>query len=428
MFFSMKQHLAEWRQRLRWMFLQHKAAGCASARTAKRNPALMLFPCDSGSVIGSRGDEAMVYAILSAFQNRHPNGRITVVTTNASFAGTLDGRRLQADFSPRLTVSPTSGGLKNFFRLMLSERPTEVYALGADCMDGRYSPFTSVNLLGVCDLATRLGIPSVLTAFSWNDHPHAAVVRAFQFASERLPILVRDPVSFARFVKGVPLASGARAELVADVAFNLRPKMTPPVQSELDWMAAEKARGQFVLGFNLHAMLVPASKLSEFIAKVTCTLNAFLDAHPGVSVVFIPHDYRDGGDLSVLSRLRAAISSSNVRISAADQTLSAAELKALTTGLDALFTSRMHLAIAALGQCKPVAGFSYQGKFAGLFRHFDLPETLILRPCDVADLPRVLTELVKKARRLAATVSDRLPHILELARRNLISSDETFRQ
>ena len=382
----------------------------------------MLFPCDSGSVIGSRGDEAMVYAILSDFRNRHPGGRIVVVTTSSSFADSSDGRRLRTDFSPSLVVHPTPGGLKNFFKLLLSECPTEVYALGADCMDGHYSPFTSVNLLGVCDLAIRLGIPSVLTSFSWNDHPHAAVVRAFRFATARLPILVRDPVSFTRFTKGVSRAQGARAELVADVAFNLQPKSSVAVRTELDWMSAEKRRGQFVLGFNLHAMLVPAAELPDFIVRVAHALDVFLAAHPNVSLVFIPHDYRDGGDLAVLKQLRAVLKAQNVRIPVADHSFSATELKALTKGLDALFSSRMHLAIAALGQGKPVAGFAYQGKFAGLFRHFDLPETLILSPGNVTDLPHVLTNLVNGTQTLATMVSDRLSHVLELARRNLISS------
>lgn len=364
----------------------------------------------------------MVYAILADFHNRHPEGRIVVATTSSSFADSSDGRRLRIDFSPCLVVHPTPGGLKNFFKLLLSERPTEVYALGADCMDGHYSPFTSVNLLGVCDLATRLGIPSVLTSFSWNDHPHAAVARAFRFATPRLPILVRDPVSFARFTKGVLRAQEARTELVADVAFNLQPKNSVAVRTELDWMSAEKRRGQFVLGFNFHAMLVPAAELSDFIVRVAHALDAFLAAHPNVSLIFIPHDYRDGGDLMVLKRLQMAIKAPNIRIPASDHSFSAVELKALTKGLDALFSSRMHLAIAALGQGKPVAGFAYQGKFAGLFRHFDLPETFILSPGNVTDLSHVLAELVNGAQTLSTVVSDKLPHVLELARRNLISS------
>src|SRR5574344_391976 len=70
--------------------------------------------------------------------------------------------------------------------------------------------------------------------------------------------------------------------------------------------------------------------------------------------------------------------------------LSAPELKALCGHLDCLFTSRMHLAIAALGRGKPVAAFAYQGKFTGLFRHFDLPEDLILPSTAVDRLGAVL--------------------------------------
>lgn len=422
MFRRIRQCFAERRQLMRWRILQCKAVKCAPVVATDRPPSLMLFPCESGSVIGSRGDEAMVYAILSDFHSRHPEGRIVVVTTSSSFADSSDGRRLRADFSPWLVVRPTLCGLKNFFKGLLCEYPTEVYVLGADCMDGHYSPLTSVNLLGVCDLATRLGIPSVLTSFSWNDHPHAAVVRAFRFATPQIQILVRDPVSFARFTQDVSPAQGAHVELVADVAFNLQPKMSAAVRAGLDWMTAEKGRGQFVLGVNLHSLLVPAAELPDFIARVARALDVFLSDHPNISLVFIPHDYRNGGDLAVLRHLHAAIKTPGVRIAVMDQLLSAAELKALAGGLDALFSSRMHLAIAALGQGRPVAGFAYQGKFAGLFRHFDLPDTLILSPDHVADLPRVLNDLVTHVQTWATMVSDRLPHVLELARRNLALS------
>lgn len=418
---KIRQCFAEWRQLVRWRFLQRKAAGCAASFVQGRPPALMLFPCDSGSVIGSRGDEAMVYAILDDFLRRRPVGRIVVVTTSPSFADTPDGRRLRTDFAPRLAVLHSHGGLKNFLGLLLSERPTEVYALGADCMDGHYSPFTSVNLLGVCDLATRLGIPSVLTSFSWNERPHAAVVRAFRFATPRLPILVRDPVSFERFAKGVARTQGARAALVADVAFNLQPKISAAVRTELVRLAAETRRGRFVLGFNLHAMLVPAAELPDFIGRVASALDSFLSVRPDVSLALVPHDYRDGGDLAVLRRLRAA-SKASERMLLVEQDFSAAELKALAGGFDALFSSRMHLAIAALGQGKPVAGFAYQGKFAGLFRHFGLPETLLISPRQADALPHVLTELVNGARTLAGIVSENLPRVLEQARRNLVPS------
>ena len=37
----------------------------------------------------------------------------------------------------------------------------------------------------------------------------------------------------------------------------------------------------------------------------------------------------------------------------------------------------MHLAIAALGSCTPVAGLAYQDKFAGLMRQFGLKGALM---------------------------------------------------
>ena len=58
----------------------------------------------------------------------------------------------------------------------------------------------------------------------------------------------------------------------------------------------------------------------------------------------------------------------------------ASQLKGLCGLFDALISSRMHLAIAALGREVPVMAATYQGKFEGLFLHFGLPEDFLMSP------------------------------------------------
>ena len=55
-----------------------RALRCLARNAAGESPLLMLLPCEPGSVIGSRGDEAMIYAILGDFRRRHPDGKIMV--------------------------------------------------------------------------------------------------------------------------------------------------------------------------------------------------------------------------------------------------------------------------------------------------------------------------------------------------------------
>ena len=415
---NLREKIALARLRLNWRWLQLRAAFHRQRRSA--TPSLVLVPCEPWSVIGSRGDEAMVYSILRDFQRRHPEGSITIVTGTPSFGETDDGKRLVRDFNVKFVYAwRPRMYLSNIAQAYREARATEVYVLGADCMDGNYSAHTSIILLAAADLAARMGISARLTAFSWNEHPRSEVVKAFKNVTPKLQILVRDPVSHERFEQNVRLKKGHVATLVADIAFNLKPRITPFVQTELDWMAEQRAAGRFVLGFNLHAMLVKKESLPRLIETTIAQLRGFMATHPQVVLALVPHDYREGGDLSVLLEVAKGLAENASRVRMVSSVFSAEELKALTGGLDALFTSRMHLGIAALGMGKPISAFAYQGKFVGLFKHVSLPERLILSPERVGGLSECLGELVRDVAPMTQSVSKSLPATLALAKVNL---------
>jgi len=415
---NFRERIALARLRLNWRWLQLRAAFHRQSRSAA--PSLVLVPCEPWSVVGSRGDEAMVYSILRDFRLRHPEGRITIVTGSPDMAETPDGKRLVRDFGvefvhawrPRLFLS-------NIVRVYRDAQATEVYVLGADCMDGHWSMYLSITLLAAADLAARMGIATRLTGFSWNDHPCPEVIKAFKNVTLKLPILVRDPISYERFVQNVRLKKGHTATLVADIAFNLKPRITPLVQTELDWMKEQHTVGRFVLGFNLHAMLVKKESLPSLIETTIKQLRGFMAAHPQVALALVPHDYREGGDTEVLRQIAESLASEGPRIRLVTTIFSAEELKTLVGGLDALFTSRMHLGIAALGMGKPISAFAYQGKFVGLFKHVGLPETLILSPERSCELFECLGQLVHDVAPMTQSVFETLSATLELARVNL---------
>lgn len=415
---TIREKIALARLRLNWRWLRLRAAFYRLRRSAA--PSLVLVPCEPWSVVGSRGDEAMVYSILRDFRLRHPEGRITIITGSPDMDKTPDGKRLVHDFGvefvhawrPRLFLS-------NIVRVYRDAKATEVYVLGADCMDGHWSMFLSLTLLAAADLAARMGMAARLTAFSWNEHPSPKVVKAFMNVTFKLPILVRDPISYERFVQNVRLKKGHTATLVADIAFNLKPRITPLVQTELDWMAEQRVSGHFVLGVNLHAMLVKKEILPSLIETTITQLRGFMAAHPQVALALIPHDYREGCDAEVLRQIAEGLASEGARIRLVTTIFSAEELKALVGGLDALFTSRMHLGIAALGMGRPIAAFAYQGKFVGLFKHVNLPEKLILLPEMANGLSELLDVLVHDVKLAAQSVDEALPPILKLSKNNL---------
>lgn len=394
---KLREKIAFLRLNLSWAVLRFLAP---FLRWRGAEPSLVLVPCDPWTVIGSRGDEAMIYAVLQSFRKRHPEGRITVVTANASAANSEDCQRMRRDFNlayvyawrPRLQIW-------NIVRAVRHARATEVFVLGADCMDGHYSPHTSTILFAVADLACRLGLKTRLTGFSWNEHPHPRTVAAAKKTTTALEILIRDPDSFGRVKSILP-----RARLVADTAFCLEPLFSDRVRAVLAQMESDRKAGRYVLGVNLNPML------KVDVASVAQALNA----QSNISVCLIPHDYRSGGDLAELRKLEPLLTVPHRLLT---DVYSAAELKALTSGLDALFTSRMHLGIAALGMGKPVAAFAYQGKFSGLFEHVGLSKDLLVIPeMSASQMLAALSGL----RSLKSIDANRVAFVCSLARENVL--------
>ena len=403
-----------------WKWLQLCAALRRYVGWRKRccAPSLVLVPCEPGHVIGSRGDEAMVYAILADYRQRHADGRIAVIVNNASFKDSPDGQRLSKDF-PGIEFCPAWIGhshLTKIYKSFLRRKATEVYVVGADCMDGYYGSAISFTLLASADLATRLGIKTKLTGFSFNEHPTMPAERMFRHVTRQLVCNVRDPVSLER-VKSLRYKN-VTTQLVADVAFMLKPVESSAVANVVEWIRGERARGQAILAFNLHGMLVDRKSYDNLVSNAVRGLGGFLDVNKNVSIALVPHDYRPQGDIDALSKIDIQLNRPNVRL--VREVLSAAELKAVMGHVDCLFTSRMHLGIAALGMGKPIAAFAYQGKFAGLFELFRLPFNMLSSPSDPKGMIAALCDLVRDLPALRRAVAERMSDITGLSTLNLI--------
>lgn len=396
-----------------WQWVGFKLKVQCRKLFAKRSK-LMILPCDPWTVSGSRGDEAMITALVQDFKERNPHGEIVLVS-----AGNVDSNKIKTGRLADVKIMPVWRGripFLNIIRLLQDEAPSECCVLGADCMDGHYSVLTSLTLLIVADVSTRFGIDTRLTGFSFNKSPSKMMVVCFKRTTPQLRFRLRDPVSLQRFCE----KTKCQAELVADVAFLLRPTATPQTQSYEQWIRQEHDYGQKVLGFNVHGLLVAdMPDKTEFLNEIGRRLGVFLEKRPAMSCLLMPHDFRFGGDLECLLPIYNALTRFGERVSIIREDLSAAELKEICGVLDGVFASRMHLGIAALGMGKPVAGFGYQGKFSGLFQHFDCSPKWILGRADSKYLSDRLMDFVLSWPKLTGLIEKRKPSILALARKNL---------
>lgn len=381
--------------------------------TAER---LLIFPSDPWTLIGAVGDDAMISATIGFIRARNPDAQVRVATASDHAEAMC---RTKGWEPIRLWREPFS--MAHAVAAFRDYRPTVTAALGADVMDGYYSPFISMQLLALSDLAARLGAHATLLGFSFNRSPHPALAPLFGQLHPRVQINLRDEISFERF----RTFTHAEARLTADSAFLLEPADLGFAADALAWADAERAAGRIVLGFNIHPMLFPnatQAQVDAIIAAAVAGLREVAAARP-VSFVMTPHDYRGtDGDARCLRTIADALASDdNVRVHYLDGQHSAAQLKAFAGSLDGVVAARMHLLIATLGSGRPVAAVTYQDKFAGLYRHFGIADSLMLSPADLIAGGRLAPMIIELADRIAEEterVQRLLPGVRELSAQN----------
>lgn len=393
----------------------------ASAYKDDVAPCLVIVPCDPWSVGGSRGDEAMITGVVQQYLCLYPNISIYMVCADEKGAEYIKG--LSAFHIKPIASWNGAYSLCKVYDSIKDVRPTDVVILGADCMDGFYSPLLSLSLLALHDLFTKtVGVRSRLLGFSFNEHPSWLMVRAFKSLSPEVRIRLRDEVSLSRYKDKV----NSRAALVADAAFMLKPQSDFPLCHTIrDWAEQRKSEGNTIIGLNFHPMLRTyrdADDIKLDARLLARNVERILLRHKHVCFVFISHDDRSGlTDNLMLSTMYESLGAYSQRIFYKPEVPRAPQLKALCGLLDGLVSSRMHLAIAALGMKVPVMAATYQGKFEGLFRHFGLDGTYLLSPQEFLSdaMPKTFDFFIAALPALKEQIVAKLPYVCELSAKNL---------
>ena len=407
--------LPEWlrmRIRLARMLREWRGADACSPCAQPPLPPSRLFiiPPDPRTPFGSRGDDAMLRSIVGTLRARRADLSVSMSTVS-------DG---VVDAGERIHTVPETSTLAGFVEAIRRTRPDALVLVGADVMDGHYGPLFTARRLLAADLIAREGVPTVITGFSFNSHPHPLLAGVFDALDKRVCLHVRDPSSLRRF----KAFSRSPATLVADVAFLLEPdEASPRVGAIFDWIAERRRRGERVFGLNLHPALGGANVSKALASAAAAALTSISSGEP-VAWLLLAHDFRIrtrcSDTLAEIERL--AQGRLGVRLLRPTDELSARELKAIVGKLDGVVCGRMHLAVAALGQGTPVSCLTYQGKFEGLLEHFGLPASLLMDPQQAlraGALESLLRAFVGSANAHRQQVARHWPEVRRLAAINL---------
>jgi len=313
---------------------------------------------------------------------------------------------------------------KDRFRFALAvTRYQRFYCLGADVLDGYYSDHESCQRIHLVSLAAKTGAHTTILGFSMNNHPTPASIQALTELPRGVRLCSRDPVSMKRLVHYVKRP----IELVSDVAFLLRPvKDSQVVTRVLHWVHGQKAMGHLVIGVNANTLCLRdmhGHSHEETVRVHADTLRKLFSQDNRFSFLLIPHDFR--GKYSDITLAVALLKALPVEMkpycTCVPTPCTATDIKSICGTLDFVLCGRMHLAIACLGQGTPVACISYQGKFEGLFQHFDLEGMTLDPKCAFESdiLFSFVMPLIKQRNKIREQIQLRLPRIQELSKLNL---------
>lgn len=377
---------------------------------------LLIVPSDPWTLVGAKGDEAMMQGVVKRLREASPTLRVGVLTATPAAQSAASA----LGFEP---VDAWSCPMAEGLRTVHAFAPDALAVVGADVMDGYYSPLTTARMLLTAESIARAGARVCILGFSFNEHPHPRLKLIFDRLSPTIAINVRDQLSLDRFRR----FTHAKARLVTDSAFMLAPDDAGPAAVAVDaWATSRRRAGDAVIGFNIHPMLIRNATPEQVQGLVRSAVQALREvcSQRAVSVALISHDYRgqESDDACLAPIFQALSTELGDRLTYPTARLSAAQLKAVAGCTDGVVTGRMHLAIATLGTGKPVAALTYQDKFQGLFRHFDYPEHYLLGPADSgnpARLAALVTRFVDELEPLRQRVYDHRPAVIAASLRNL---------
>lgn len=387
----------------------------------KPDNGLVIIPCDPETVIGSRGDEAMISAVINNFRRRHPKEKINIVAKGEIARNYIFKAKIDNNISV-IESWNLAYPFEHIYNSVIEISPREVSIIGADCVDGAYAPNLSLDLLLLYAAFQKASIPTYFTGFSYNQKPFWFINKAIKWLGlKNMPL--RDDISLARFQS----KTGMIGKLVADAAFMLKPSSEFEEYHYIKkWVDTQHKHGNLVLAFNSHPMLKQYGSFDEITQDahmMTHCLYTILKQNSQLSIMLLPHDDRarvnDGTMLrEIYNQLKDEFD--EAKLTYLEKVPRASHLKAIAALMDGVISSRMHLAIAALGSGVPVMVADYQGKFEGLFNHFKLPHDYILpanKFCS-SHLITYMNQFIFNISGLREIVSRNLPKVLELSANN----------
>lgn len=355
---------------------------------------------------GNIGDQAMFESFL-----QNVDGRVVVVVSDKSslVVPEVDASRVEIVEIPGLVTGLPLVRLRGTRKLLAQLKSAKSYSvIGADIMDGVYSPEQSIARLSTVNCALLLGVNARILGFSWSPSARPSAKEAMRRLNGRAAIFARDPRSQQRLKNdGV-----TDAAIAADIVFSHSSEA--PMSELSGWVQKRKNEGQKIAVLNISGLISSKIKLDDDYRKICDHLTKL-----GYSIIMLPHVVRDGDDdLSAIHEylLNASVAEGPYIV---NELLTPSQVKSLVGTVDCVITGRMHLAVLALSAKVPTITLGTQGKVEGLYAMFDL-EDLCVQPASgmSAKCLPIISTFASNSTQMLQRIESKLPEIKRLSKLN----------
>lgn len=364
----------------------------------------------------SFGDEMMFLAICGHLYRTNPNASITVLRFDGISGHEYDFRdyRIKEIAFPSRDYTALSSYKE--FRKLASDF-SDVYLVGADCLDGAYWRRQTIQLLRFISIAGIVGCHARILGFSYNGTKDTMIRQELAKASSYCTLCVRDRISLDRLSQFVP----HNIRLVADLAFPVDTTVLPVPVSDIplhDTLKNWKNEGAVILAINICGWHWEDPNC--YLNRFSSYLVGLAKENPSIHYLFLPHDNREGriSDCHTLSLLYDKLGAYHERILFCESLESGVQAKQLVRHADVLISGRMHLAIAALSQSVPTVSLVYQGKFEGLYEHYKFEKKYYFEPDDLQRIFEAVSEVLLNRDALSRHIASGNKDIFRLSEKN----------
>lgn len=290
-------------------------------------------------------------------------------------------------------------------------RNSTLFAIGADMMDGGYSPATSGRIWQIAAAVRLSGARARILGFSWKGRVADRVRRAARIAvALGVEVATRDVDSHDRFANEIDSVTLN----ASDIVFATPPLALGNPISRIQSLLSKLDTDRPIAVLNVSALI---AERYDYLEEHRCVVDALLTN--GWQVILLPHVWNPSSDDRVVVRALFESLESRDSVHLMSEALSVAQERTLLSTVDLVVTGRMHLAVLSLLEGVVPIVISTQGKVSGLLKFFDLEDHCI----DFSEgygsrIASIVAGPESTLREAQGKVKKRLPGVVAAARLN----------